>query len=147
MTEPLPTPTPTPWASESIDPLLADTESILEYETELMWGRRSFWTAQTWFAQFAGVQAVHQNVSINWHGTTTDLNAGSFAVVRSGSSLQSLVGDILKVWIGSRSVFVYCCADSDIILTDISLYQRAFMAIGLLATPPAGRLGKVEVCS
>lgn len=141
----VPGPVPNPYAAQGLDPLLVDAESALEYESELVIGRRAFSTAQAFYRTFTGTISTFAGVSISWHDTRVDINEGSFAVVHPTGRLQGLVGEIVRVAVGKRDVYAYVVADSQLIPTDITLARRAFMAVGLLAQPPEGVLGRVEV--
>lgn len=138
---------PDPFGSQALDPDTLDTESALEYESELVIGRRSFVAAQKYLSTFVSVVSTISNVSLSWHDTAVDLNEGSFAVVQSGSDLEDLVGEIVRVKVGRRTVFAYVVAESSMIQVDMTLAQRPFMAVGLLAQKPAGLRASLQVMS
>lgn len=70
-----------------------------------------------------------------WHGTFVDDHKGSFAVVRAGGPLESLVG--LKILVTSkthtRSVYLYVFAKITDLAEDISIARRAFAELDLLS--------------
>lgn len=75
-------------------------------------------------------------VTTSWHGTSVDLNRGSFAVVRSGGALDSIVGNVIKVTSKTHpllSVYAYVWAKVPVLDEDLSLARRAFAAIDLLS--------------
>lgn len=137
-------PTLNQFATTDIDPALVTSDTVLQYETELVIGRRSFASAQAAFSLFQGVQSIHTLVSLSWHGTNTDVNEGSFAVVQTGSALEELVGEIVRVKVDARSVYAYVVTAADISV-DMTLARRPFMAVGLLAQSPGGLNATVEV--
>lgn len=71
-----------------------------------------------------------------WHGTVVDPNRGSFAVVRAGGPLASLVGERLKLTTAGPyplSCLVYVFQAVPSLEQDISLARRAFASLELLA--------------
>lgn len=127
-----------PWASQNVDPQVINPDAIQRTELEIQIGRRAFSAAQSIFGHAKRRTSTYAAVSLHWHGTSIDVNEGSFAVVKSGGRLSELVGDIVQVKIGQRSVYVYVVAESGLIPTDITLARRAFLAIGTWAQPPRG---------
>jgi hypothetical protein len=75
----------------------------------------------------------------SWHGLRIDSRRGCFAVVRSGSPLDDLVGQRLKVTDRKtrRFVYVYCRAEVIDLPDDITLARRAFVALRPLWTETA----------
>lgn len=107
----------------SLDPILP------RYEDEVVLARRSFATAQAGLAAYGAPRLIEQSVEASWHAEATHEERGSFAVVREGGALTGLVGEVLRVSSAAGSVFVYCVAARDI-PDELSLYRRAFLAIG-----------------
>lgn len=101
-------------------------------EQELLDGRRAFPVAQQLFAG-ALLRQVSGFVSVGWHDTETHPEAGSFAVVKlRGAYDDELIGEVLEVRAGHRSVFVYVVGAADVDF-ELSLSRRAFLALGVLA--------------
>lgn len=101
-------------------------------EKEIMWGRRAFPTAQQLLgATGVPAQRLPGRVSVGWHGTEVDPETGSFAVVADDSDYGDLIGDVLSVTSGRRTVFVYVLGSRGV-PQPISLCRRPFLALGLL---------------
>lgn len=100
-------------------------------EQELLDGRRAFPEAQRLFAGVA-LRRLPERVDVGWHGTDIDVETGAFAVVRDGAGLDDLIGEILIVSVGTRSVLVFVMG-ARAVPQDISLSRRGFLALGLLA--------------
>lgn len=99
-------------------------------EPEILIGRRAFPMTQQ---LFAGVgRRLPEQVDIGWYGTETHPEAGAFALVRDGWGLDELIGEILRVTVGTRAVFVYVVGARGV-PTDIALSRRAFLALGRLS--------------
>lgn len=64
-----------------------------------------------------------------WHHTTLDPHEGAFALVRSGGPLEELVGDVIRVSHGGRSLYAYVVDATDDLDADLSLARRAFLAL------------------
>lgn len=81
----------------------------------------------------------------SWHGLRIDSLRGSFAVVRTGSPLEDLVGERLRVTDlrTRRVVYVYCRAEVIDLPDDLTLARRAFLALRPLWTETASV--KIEV--
>lgn len=99
-------------------------------EPEILMGLRGFPDAQLDLAgsalsQWPGI------VDVSWYDTAIRPEVGSFAVVRDGGPMGDLVGEILRIVYGERSVFVYCIGASDV-PTDLALARRAFLALDVL---------------
>lgn len=100
-------------------------------EPEVLIGRRAFAEAQ---ALFDGERiAVVGRVAVGWHDTAVQPETGSFAVVRVGGPHTGLLGEVIRVTRGDRSVLAYVLGSAGV-PTDISLARRAFFALGLLAS-------------
>lgn len=101
-------------------------------EPEILIGRRAFATAQTLFAGVAA-RRLPERTDVGWYGTETHAEIGAFAVVRDGWGLDDLIGEVLRVSVGRRAVFVYVVGARGI-PTDIALARRAFLGLGLLSS-------------
>lgn len=100
-------------------------------EPEILTGRRAFAVTQQLF-EGVPVRRLPALVDVGWYGTETEPETGAFAVVRDGWGLDDLIGEVLKVTVGQRAVFVYVIGARGV-PTDIALARRAFFAIGRLA--------------
>ncbi|MGH2898977.1 MAG: hypothetical protein ACRDMZ_09920 [Solirubrobacteraceae bacterium] len=100
-------------------------------EPEILMGRRAFPTAQQLLAGVP-LRRLPALVEVGWYGTETHSETGAFAVVRSGWGLDDLLGEVLKVTVGRRSVFVYVIGARGV-PTDIALARRAFFEVGRLS--------------
>lgn len=141
----IPFPNANPWSSRGLDPDVVDADTFTQYEAETILAHRSFATAQGWMALFTNVETIFTSVSVNWHDTNVDVNDGSFAVVQTGSRLADLVGEIVRIAVGTRSVYAYVVSESTVIPTEVTLTKRAFLALGLWAQHKAGLQSKLEV--
>ena len=93
----------------------------------------------------SGVTEQSFRCTCAWHGTALDADTGAFGIVRSGSALEPLVGEVARVTLHEgvrpRVVYVYLKAALDLPYDDLSLTRRAFLA---LSYPSRDQL-KVEV--
>lgn len=103
---------------------------VYDVEPEVFAGRRAFATAQT-LLQGVALRRLDEFVDVGWYDTSVHPESGCFAVVRDGGPLTDLVGEILHVTRGDRSVFAYCVGRRAV-PTDLALYRRAFRAIAIL---------------
>ncbi|HEX7088725.1 MAG TPA: hypothetical protein VF192_01235 [Longimicrobiales bacterium] len=86
-------------------------------------------------------------VDVGWHVATTHPEVGAFAVARSGGPYdvdgpEELVGDILRLSVGGREVFVFCVGGADV-PTDLSLSRPAFFKLDLLTRESVDALVEV----
>ena len=95
---------------------------------ELLASRRAFPEAQHLLAGAAQERLIDL-VAFGWHGTDVSDESGAVAVARLGGPYEELVGEILRVVAGARSVYVYCWETAEV-PTDLSLTRRAFAALG-----------------
>lgn len=102
-------------------------------EPEIQAARRAWAVSQTLLGG-AGREVVASRLDVGWHAGRTDPEAGAFAVVRLGGELEDLVGEVLRVTSAETgsSCFVYVVRRADVV-PELSLYRRAFLAIGNLA--------------
>lgn len=100
-------------------------------EQEVLDARRAFATAQQLLAGVA-VERVEGLVAVGWYDTAVNPETGSFALVRREGPLTDLIGEIVHVSAGDRSVFAYVLGSAGV-PTDLALARRAFFALGLLA--------------
>lgn len=100
---------------------------------ELLAGRRAFAAAQRLLTG-ADFRRVPGLIGIGWHGTQTDPETGSFAVVDESEEMGELIGEVVRVRepLTGREVVAYVLGARDV-PTRLSLARRPFMALGLLA--------------
>lgn len=70
--------------------------------------------------------------SVGWHGTITDPDRGSFAIVQTGGRLAGLLGSRVKITVGGESVFALVKSEADV-LQDITVTRRLFQQLGILS--------------
>jgi hypothetical protein len=73
-------------------------------EPEVLRARLSFPDAQR---ALEGVTQSYGAVRVGWHGTTMSVERGSFALAQEDTVYEDLVGDVLRIEVAGRSVFVY----------------------------------------
>lgn len=100
-------------------------------EPELLVARRAFPTAQRLLAGVA-MRRLPSRIEVGWFGTEVEPEAGAVAIVRLGAGLDDLIGEVLRVEVGDRSIFVYVLGARGI-PTDLAVARRAFLALGLLS--------------
>ena len=100
-------------------------------EQEILDGRRAFPKTQQLFFGVA-VRRLPVRVAVGWYGTETHPEAGAFAVVREDGPYGDLVGEMLRLAVGTREVFVYCIGARGV-PTDIAVTRRAFLSLGRLS--------------
>jgi hypothetical protein len=101
-------------------------------EQALLDSRRAFPMAQQLLA--GGVTRVlPARVSVGWHDTSIEPEAGSIAVVRRGAGLDDLFGSVLALTDDAgRELFVYVIGARGVPF-DISVARRPFLSLGLLS--------------
>lgn len=100
-------------------------------EEELLIVERAFPEAQRLLAGIP--ERSLGELRIGWHDTVARPETGAAAAVRTGSALEDLVGEVLRVAVGARSAYVYVAGAADL-ATDLSLARRAFLALAPLST-------------
>lgn len=90
--------------------------------------QRDFDVAQSLLGGQVGVSQV---VEIGWHGSKVHPLVGCFAVVRSGSALESLIGEIVRVTHRRHSVFVLVVG-ARAVPVDLSLARSVFWRLAPL---------------
>lgn len=100
-------------------------------ERELLDSRRAWPESQRIF-RGAALRRLPTRVEVGWHFNEVDPEQGAVAVVRDGAGLDYLIGEILRVAIGTRQAFVWVRGARGV-PHDLSLTRRAFLAIGLLS--------------
>lgn len=99
---------------------------------EIIIGRRAWSKSQELLAA-PPTAVVPRVVQCAWYGTNVHTERGAFALVRSDSDLINLVGDILKIIYGKRTIYVYCLGSSSDLIYDFGLTRRGFAALDLLS--------------
>lgn len=100
-------------------------------EQDLLDSRRAWPEAQRIFKGPA-LRRLPSRAEVGWHGNEVDIEQGACAVVRAGAGLDDLIGEVLRVSIGSREAFVWVRGSRGV-PHDVSLTRRAFLALGLLS--------------
>lgn len=107
---------------------------IYDLEEGIYVGRRAFPKAQEILGT-AVIERVPGFTTVGWYDTSVHPESGAFALVREGSTLEELVGEVVRVTrtlqSGTRSVYVYVVAAYGI-TEDLQLYRRAFLQIANL---------------
>lgn len=104
-----------------------DQQDVLE--PEVIASRLAFPDAQAWLD---GHGTAVGEFNVGWFGSTMISTRGCFAVVNLGQdNVANLVGEILRIRNGPRSVLVYCVARTTL-PWDIAISRRAFLELSLL---------------
>lgn len=108
-----------------------------------MIGQRAFPASQELFGTppLAGTSRYAQT---GWHDTATYPLEGAFALIDPESGLDDLIGEVLAVHYGTRTVYVYCYTMVGLPYP-LSLYRRAFLGLTLLTRKTI--LTRVEIAS
>lgn len=93
-------------------------------------GRRAFPAAQELLA--GSPTAPEQRMVLGWHDSSVSAETGSFAVVAVGGGLDVLIGQIVRVRYGHRTVFAYVLAAADVPV-ELSLTRRTFAGLSPLS--------------
>lgn len=107
-------------------------------EPEILDGSRAWPEAQAIFST-QGVPDLRARISrmveASWYDTSVSEYEGAFCLIQSGSDLEYLVGDLLRVVYRQREVYVYCVGGAEL-TTDFALARRAYFALRDLAVDP-----------
>lgn len=110
-----------------------ETPLDVQREPEINVSRRAFPVAQSLLS--GGVVRIASPAApVGWFGTTVFAETGSVAVVRAGGPLEELVGEIVAVSYGGRSVYAYVAISTALLEEDVdlSLSRRTFLALAPL---------------
>lgn len=110
-------------------------------EQELLDSRRAFPMAQSLLGDVPS-RRLSGLVTVGWHANDVHPEAGSVAVVGRLSPLAGLVGDIVRVTVGTRQVFVFVLGARDVPV-DLSLARRPFSVLALLTTTSVSAIVEV----
>lgn len=101
-------------------------------ELEVQWGRRAFPVSQ---ALMLGtpVSRVQGLIETGWYDTSVHPEEGAFCLVDRAGPLADLLGDIVKITLKDRFIFVYCIGTSSLPFP-IALARRAYLSLALLNT-------------
>lgn len=115
----------------------------LEYEEEILQGRRAWPVTQSLFP-VTPRDRRNQVFSVGWAGSDLIEETPAFAVVdQNQDALADLVGEFLQLDYGLRKVVVYVLGSRDL-FTDVALTARAFQALaGGLYLESVNCLGRV----
>jgi hypothetical protein len=100
-------------------------------QQEVLDARRAFPKAQQLLAS-PPLRRLAGSIDVGWYGTEVHPETGSFALVRDGADLDDLIGEVVIVTVGMRSVYAYVIGARGI-PTDVALARRAFLSIGRLS--------------
>jgi hypothetical protein len=96
-------------------------------------GRRAFATAQAAFAGEPAGDRERRRMSVGWHAPEFDTETGYFALVDDGDvGAADLIGEIVKVTIEGRSIYVYVLG-ARALPTRLSLCRQAFVHLARLS--------------
>jgi hypothetical protein len=110
-------------------------------EVEVLAGRRAFPMTQQLLAG-AIRSRMPAPIETDWHDTGLHPETGAFALVREDGGLDDLIGEIVKVTYGRRSVFVYVLASAQTV-SSLSLARRAYFALLPLSKTPRKMLVEI----
>lgn len=91
-----------------------------------------FATAQAALGATQPIPGSDVQAACGWHGTLTDPERGSVAIVRTDGPLADLVGERIRITFEEEAVVAYVHTEADI-LDDLSVPRRSFMGLA----PPA----------
>lgn len=105
-------------------------------EYEFYYARLPFHESQAVFGSTQPDPTTATVVEAAWHGTALDPERGSFAVVDENGPLKDLVGERIKVSLGSKAVYAFVhnslsLPDVTGQALDLSLPRRLWMALAL----------------
>jgi hypothetical protein len=109
-------------------------------EDDFYFARLGFPDAQAALSVEAPDPRSRRLTHATWHGTYLDAETqgSSFAIVQTGSELEGLVGDRIRLKFGQRSVVAFVHRDTDLDLDDdeieISISRRLFAELAPLST-------------
>ena len=106
-------------------------------EQEILDASRGFADAQLTLQGSIDIDIQRIYTQACWYDSSTNEHEGCFALVNSGSDLESLVGDIVLVTYKKKSVWVYIVAATNL-PTDIGLFRSAWIRIADLAEDEIG---------
>lgn len=94
--------------------------------------RRAFPEAQAALESGGGAPFGDRLYTMGWVGTRVSSERGSFAVVALNGPLADLVGDIVRLTHGTKSVLAYVVGSADLPY-EIGVTRRTFAAVELLS--------------
>lgn len=106
-------------------------------EIEILDGSRAWPEAQRIFRLMGSPDPrtrTTRMVETSWYDTSASDYEGAFCLIQSGSELEHLVGDLVRVMYRDREIIVYCVGGAELD-TDFALFRRAYFALTDLADP------------
>lgn len=103
--------------------------------------RLPFVDAQAKFAKSPVIHGSAVSAKVGWHGTSLDIERGSFVLVPIDGKLSYLLGEWLKITVREgvhpRSVYAYCHSMAEFPPNeDLSLSRRLYLSLAPLSTDP-----------
>lgn len=110
----------------------------LPQETDIWYARLGFPTAQAVLGAGVPLRGSQRRATLGWHGTATDAERGSFALVRRDGPLEELVGERVRITVllpaGEEILaYAYVLAPADI-AEDVSVPRRLFLELAALSS-------------
>ena len=103
-----------------------------DYEPELLDAARSYPNAQAALAGTVDPNQERIRASACWYDTSVSEYAGSFGLVKTGSAIEELVGDIVLVTYGHKSTWLYIVGSANL-PTDLGIAREPWSRIADLA--------------
>lgn len=102
----------------------------VDIEPDIVKAQRPFPQAQELLAG-TPVSRVPNYVDVGWYDSSVDARRGAFCFAATGEH-EDLVGDILRIAVAGRAIYVVCLGQRDI-PTPLAVTRRAFFPqLGLL---------------
>lgn len=98
-------------------------------EVEILNGSRAWAETQAAFVGAIDAARTRYSVDCGWYDTRVDENEGAFCMVRTGSDLEELIGDFVRVSYADIKVYLYCVGASANVSADLALARTAFMRL------------------
>lgn len=102
-------------------------------EPEILEGTRAWDESQVAFTGAPDPAGHRYDVECTWYDVDIEDTEGAFCLIRIGSELEALVGEVVRVERQDRpAIFVYCLGGEDLPV-DLALTRQAFMRLDLLS--------------
>jgi hypothetical protein len=102
-------------------------------ERDILDGMRSWTGAQRAFESVGDPGSPVRTVEAGWYGTDVDEHEGAFCMVKSGSLLEPLIGEVVEMRANQRRWVLYCIGASSSLPTDFALSRPAFLRFAALS--------------
>lgn len=100
-------------------------------EPDILNGMRGLTGAQSAFAGVADPVKTRFITDCGWYGTDVDEHEGFFCLAQADSALEDLIGEVVQIRYGVRSVLVYCVGATEL-PGELSLARTAYMQLAPL---------------